>query len=146
MKIYLPPNHWQVLLCVIRKTYGFRKKVDWIANFQIVASTGLGKTTVSRALSKLKQQGLITRNGKSIGFQKDWEQWKVSRTANLQKLADKVPRKLAEQLTELAEQPTKVSSPVVTQKKKETIQKKNYKRNNDPDKFIKGRYGSLVQR
>ena len=142
MRTYLPPNQWQVLLCIIRKTYGFRKKIDWIANCQIAEATGLGKTTVSRALARLKEQGLISRNGKKTGFQKDWELWKVSRTANFAKLnkakvsrtanfeelAVKDTEKLAEQPTQLAEQLTKVSSPRDTQKKKETIQKKLYKR------------------
>jgi DNA-binding transcriptional regulator YhcF (GntR family) len=97
----------------------------------------LGKTTVSRALTRLKQQGLINRNGKNIGFQKDWELWKVSRTANntklnevkinrtanSQKLAAKAPQKLTELLTQLAEQPIKVCNLRDTQKKlyKKTI-------------------------
>ena len=141
MRIYLPPNQWQVLVCIIRKTYGFKKKVDWIANCQIVEATGLVKSTVSRALRALENQRLICRNGKTIGFQKDWEQWKVSNTANNQKLAEQstLGTKLAEQLTNeklaiqqpklaeqstgLAIQSTKVSSPRVTQKKKETITK-----------------------
>lgn len=137
MKTYLPPNQWQVLMCIVRKTYGFKKKVDWIANCQIVEATGLVKSTVSRALAGLEKRGLIIRNGRSIGFQKDWEQWevsssvnpeaKVSRTANSEKLAIR-KQKLADRKPELAEQSTKVSSPRVTQKKKETIQKKLYKR------------------
>ena len=75
-RMYLPPNQWQVLLCIIRKTYGFHKKVDWIANSQIIEATGLVKSTVSRSLKALDQQGLISRTKKSIGFQKDWERWK----------------------------------------------------------------------
>ena len=148
MRIYLPGNQWQVLLCIIRKTYGFRKKVDLIANYQIVEATGLPKSTVSRALRRLEQQGLINRSGKSIGFQKDWEQWMVGRIANSEKLSDR-KQKLLIRRGMLADQPTKVGSSHVTQKKKETIQKKLYKRNiysEDPDKYIKGRYGHRVQR
>ena len=74
--MHLSPNQWQVLLCIIRKTYGFHKKVDYIANFQIGNATGLGKTVVSRCLSGLAELELITRKGKFIGFQKDWERWK----------------------------------------------------------------------
>jgi len=140
MRIYLPPNQWQVLLCIIRKTYGFKKKVDWIANFQIVEATGLGKTIVSRALKALESRHMIIRNGKTLGFQKNWELWavsspanpiaKVSNPANNEKLAIQ-STELAIQSTELAIQSTKVSSPRVTQKKKETItketiQKKEY--------------------
>jgi len=147
IKIHLSPNQWQVLLCIIRKTYGFRKKVDYIANFQIVEATGLCKAVVSRALQNLEDMQLITRKGKSIGFQKDWERWqklavpstsaelaesstlvsKLAEQSTNEKLA--VPStELAEQSTELAISSTKVSSPAVAQKKKETKQKKLNKR------------------
>jgi len=137
MKLHLAPNQWQVLLCILRKTYGFRKKVDYIANFQVQTATELGKSVVSRALRELQERNIIIRNGKSVGIQKDWEKWKVSsldnsvakvsRTANNEKLAES-STELAIPSTELAELSTKVSSPVVAQKKKETIQKKLYKR------------------
>ena len=120
IKTHLPPNEWQVLLCIIRKTYGFHKKVDHIANSQMVETTGLCKAVISRAVHKLTSKHMIIRNGKFIGFQKDWTLWgeatKVSNSANNEKLAI-----LHE---ELAESSTKVSSPRVTQKIKETIQKK----------------------
>jgi len=114
--LHLPTNEWQVVLVVIRKTYGFKKKVDRIANFQIMNSTGLGKEVVSRALHNLHKKRVITRDGKFIGINKDYSQWK---------LAKQLTNKLAELLTELAESSTKVSSPHVTQKKKETIQNKD---------------------
>jgi hypothetical protein len=84
---------------------------------------------------------MVARNGKIIGFQKDWELWgklakqliKVSNSDN-QKLAGlatnvsntankQADEKLAILSTKLAKQLTKVSSPIVTQKKKETITK-----------------------
>jgi len=147
IKMHLSPNQWQVLLCIIRKTYGFQKKVDYIANFQIVEATGLCKAVVSRTLHSLNDMKLIDRKGKYIGFQKDWEQWqKLAVLSTVQELAEQstLSSKLAEQSTnkslqnsqpelavlstELAISSTKVSSPRVTQKKKETIQKKLYKR------------------
>jgi phage replication O-like protein O len=126
--IRLSPNQWQVLLFIIRKTYGFKKKSDYISNFQIVGGTGLCKAVVSRALRALETRNIITRTGKNIGFQKDWEAWqklaelstKVSRTVNKSST-----EKLAVQSTELAELSTKVSSCAVAQNKKETIQKKD---------------------
>ena len=118
-KTHLSPNQWQVMLCVIRKTYGFHKKVDYIANFQIMEATGLCKAVVSRCLKGLSDMEIITRKGKYIGFQKDWERWK--------QLAEQ-STELAVSSTQLAEQSTKVSSPAVAQKIKETIQKKLFKR------------------
>ena len=82
MRVHLSPNQWQILICIIRKTYGFRKKVDYIANSQIQTATGLGKSVVSRALAELKTRGIIVRNGKVSGIQKDWEKWKVISPAN----------------------------------------------------------------
>ena len=133
MKIHLSPNQWQVLLCIIRKTYGFHKKVDYIANFQIMEATNLGKTVVSRVLHKLNDMKLITRKGKYIGLREDWELWeklaisstsgaKLAGQLTVKKLAISSP-KLAISSSELAEQSTKVSSPDVTQKKKETTTK-----------------------
>ncbi len=141
-RISLSPNQWQVLLCIIRKTYGFHKKVDYIANFQIGAATGLCKAVVSRCLKGLSDMQIITRNSKHIGFQKDWEKWgKLAELSTLEKLAEPSTldtklaepstfKKLAVQSTELAVQSTKVSSCAVTQNIKETIQKKEGSINN----------------
>ena len=138
MKLYLSPNQWQVLVCVIRKTYGFHKKVDYITNTQICNGTGLFKANVSRALRQLQQRNIITRNSKYIGLQKDWEQWgkklsvrttKVSSLDNLggEKSYQNEQPELAIQQPELSDQATKVSSLLVTQKE-DTIQKKLSKR------------------
>jgi len=140
MRIYLPPNQWQVLLCIIRKTYGFHKKVDWIANSQIIEATGLVKSTVSRSLRILEKRNLINRDKKHIGIQKDWEQWKLAEqsTSRVSSLANSTPKvsnpvnneklaiqptELAIQPTELAIQPTKVDSIATHKRKKDTITK-----------------------
>jgi len=140
MKRHLSPNQWRVLLCIIRKTYGFQKKVDYIANFQVVEATGLRKAVVSRCMKELHQAGLITRQGKYIGFQKNWEEWQklpISSTklpissTELPISSTELPISSTElpiSSTELPISSTKVDGCDVTQKKKETIQKKLYKR------------------
>ena len=128
MTAHLSPNQWQVLLCIFRKTYGFQKKVDYIANKQIGEATGLGKTVVSRVLHNLKDMHFITRNGKHIGFQKDWEKWQKLAEQSISDVSNTANQSKQNSQPELAEQSTKVSSPDVTQKIKETIQKKLYKR------------------
>jgi len=135
VRMHLSPNQWQVLLCIIRRTYGFHKKVDYIANIQIGEATGLGKTVVSRALHDLVDIGIITKVGKRLGFQKDWEQWRglaiqlaleVSNSDNITPKVSNIANteKLAISSSELAKLSTKVSSSEDTQKIKETIQKK----------------------
>ena len=139
-KFYLSPNQWQVVIFIIRKTYGYKKKVDYIANSQIIEGTGLSKYVISRVLRILEERNIINRSKKLIGFQKDWEQWRLPEQTTIKKVISidnfeaKVTRtdnneKLPEQTTELPEQTTKVARSRVTQKKKETIQKKLYKRN-----------------
>jgi phage replication O-like protein O len=172
MRIYLSPNQWQVLMCIIRKTYGYQKKVDFITNSQIVEATGMHKSHVSRALHSLEVINLITRNSKNIGFQKDWEKWQKLSKLVPNKLPELVTKKLPELVTneklpelvtlneklpelvtkngelpelvtlneklpelvtneklpdmqlKLPDTTTKVTSALVTQKKKETIKKK----------------------
>ena len=142
--LHLPPNQWQVLLYIIRKTYGFHKKVDHIANSQIITATGLCKAVISRALHSLADSNIISRDNKTIGLQKDWTQWQklaISSTSDDEKLAilstsdDEKLAILSQELAilshELAESSTKVSNSVVSrggrggvlQKKKETITK-----------------------
>jgi len=91
-KMHLSPNQWQVLLCILRKTYGFHKKVDYIANSQIATATGLCKAVVSRCLHNLNDMNIIIREGRRIGFQKDWEKWE--KLAELQTPEPKEPPKM----------------------------------------------------
>ena len=129
---YLPPNQWQIILCIMRKTYGYGKKSDFVTNSQIIIETKLHKTVVSRALKSLIISNIIFRDGKNIGLQKDWEQWKEL-AATLSKVSSPAnnihEEKLAATQPELAATLSKVSSPRITQKKetttKETIQKKD---------------------
>jgi len=116
----LAPNQWRVLIFIIRKTCGWHKEVDYIANFQIVGGTGLCKAVISRCLKELSNLQLISRKGKYIGFQKDWEKWgELAEPSTSEKLA--IPStELAIPSTELAIPSTKVSSPAVAQKIKDT--------------------------
>jgi len=123
MKIHLSSNQWQVLLCIFRKTYGYHKKVDYIANNQIGEATGLGKTVVSRVLHNLNDMRLISRKGKYIGVQEDWGKWLKQSTLGSKLAEQSTSEKLAVSSTELAEQSIKVSSPRVTQNIIDTITK-----------------------
>jgi len=139
VRLHLSPNQWQILFFIIRKTYGYRKKVDYITNTQIVQGTGIHKAHVSRAMSNLVGRKILNRQGKWIGLQKDYDCWielpelvtKVTQSGNSpdpEKLPDTQPE-LPDTQPELPEMVKKVTSSLDTQKKKETIQKKLYKRN-----------------
>lgn len=85
----IPGEIRQVLDAIIRKTYGWNKKVDRIATSQLVKMTGLHKANVSRSLSKLITNGIVIKTDNNmIGLQKNYEIWKpfVIKTDALSKL------------------------------------------------------------
>lgn len=73
--VQMSGSEWQYVMCIIRKTYGYQKKEDWITNSQVVIATGLKKERVSEAKSRLLARKIVTENRNKISLQKDWEQW-----------------------------------------------------------------------
>lgn len=72
---YLSPNEWQVLLCVIRLSYGYRTKTAHITGAKVARMTGMLKQNVYRVFERLITKNMIIREGKRVGLQKDWERW-----------------------------------------------------------------------
>lgn len=65
----------RVLDAILRKTYGFHKKEDYVSHSQIVNMTGIKMPHVSRALKELRQRRIVTNRGNKIGINKDYSQW-----------------------------------------------------------------------
>lgn len=53
--------NWAVLTCILRKTTGWHKLEDQISRSQLVAMTGMSKSTVKICLDELVEFGLIIR-------------------------------------------------------------------------------------
>ena len=68
---------FRVFMMLIRKTYGFHKKTDWISLSQLAERTGIKLSHICRTIKKLKAKNMIIKNGKITGIQKDYEQWKL---------------------------------------------------------------------
>ena len=122
-RLNLSPYQWRVLWAIWRKTYGWHKKGDKVAQTQLVELTGLAKPHLNRALHQLVAANLVIKLGKYLAFQKDYDHWKVTSRDNL-------PQKLPAEVTEVTSRgnkklPVEVTS--TTKEKKETIQKKLYK-------------------
>ncbi len=76
----LSPYESAVWLCVLRKTYGYNKKEDWISLSQIRILTGILETHIARAIKKLKAKKMIIHKGEKgriflTGIQKDFDSW-----------------------------------------------------------------------
>lgn len=77
----LSGEEWLVLNCIFRKTYGWQKKEDRISFGQFSKYTGLARSNVSRAVSKLLSKKIIgvIKNDNSLSnlyyFNKLYKQW-----------------------------------------------------------------------
>ncbi len=64
-----------VFMAVMRKTYGFNKKSDWVSNDQLSTLTGILSHKCSAAKSALVRRGIFTQTGRSIGINKAVSEW-----------------------------------------------------------------------
>ncbi|HED4024475.1 TPA: replication protein [Klebsiella pneumoniae] len=64
-----------VFMAVMRKTYGFNKKSDWVSNEQISILTGILPHKCSAAKSALVKRGILTQTGRVIGINKAVSEW-----------------------------------------------------------------------
>jgi phage replication O-like protein O len=70
-------NDLRVLLAIIRKTWGWGKKEDWLSVSQLSKMTGIAERQISQSLASLRSSGIISRDTRTgvTNFVKDWEVW-----------------------------------------------------------------------
>ncbi len=78
VKVRLPPSEKDIVLFIIRKTYGYQKKEDRISLTQFELGTGLSRPTVVKALKNLISRNMVVKAGLLIKFNKDYEKWVVN--------------------------------------------------------------------
>lgn len=76
-------SEYRMLFCIIRKTYGYQKKVDVISLTQFERLTGLSRPTIVKTLKNLMIKKMIIKiwiPGEKEGwtFIKDHEKWAVN--------------------------------------------------------------------
>lgn len=77
----LSSQELRIALLVIRKTYGFSKKADFISLTQMAKALGCSKIRCAQVVKNLESVKILTVNeningvGKSYRFNKDYEQW-----------------------------------------------------------------------
>lgn len=107
---------FRVITAVMRKTYGWGKKTDWISNSQIHEVTGIAKPNVTRTVKSLINKKILLKEGKNIGLQKNWEFWEV------EWYIDK--KVISRDNSVISPDNKKLSHQIPTKEKKETIQNK----------------------
>ncbi len=64
-----------VFLAVMRKTYGFNKKLDWVSNEQLSELTGILPHKCSAAKSVLVKRGIFIQSGRNTGINNVVSEW-----------------------------------------------------------------------
>lgn len=81
IKAKVPGSELRCALFVIRKTYGYNKKSDWISNSQFVTGTGLEKSNVCRAIRALLLKKILVKDDNQTRpkyrFNKNYWQWEL---------------------------------------------------------------------
>ena len=124
----LTSTEYQIVLVVMRKTWGWNKKQDWISYSQFMKITGKSRISIWAALKKLVKQNILVKQtelGKMTLYQvnKDFESWvlvKKSKLVKVDKLVKKTEQTSKVDLTRLVKK-TEPTKDIIT---KDTIQKK----------------------
>lgn len=75
MRVNLSAYQSRILWAIFRKTYGWKKKEDWISNSQLIELTGIKKQHIHRTIQELIGRKMLIKNGRKYSFQKDPQQW-----------------------------------------------------------------------
>lgn len=81
----LPGQEWQILWVILRKTYGWNKKMDRISLSQYSEMTGMPRSKCHQVLKSLINKNIVIKGvpqkgnttAISYGIQKDFDKWKL---------------------------------------------------------------------
>ncbi len=92
IRTYMSNYEHRIFWLIVRKTYGYNKKSDWISQTQIVEETGIRKQHVSRTIKKLYNKNMIMKIENKLAIQKDYDLWELPKqvTSNPNGLPGKV--------------------------------------------------------
>lgn len=76
MRTNLSSYQSRIVRAIIRKTYGWHKKEDWISNSQLVEMTGIAKSHVSRTVTQLIDRNIVTKRGNKFSLNESYTQWR----------------------------------------------------------------------
>lgn len=85
----LTARQLKLMLAYVRKTYGFNKKTDRIADEQIALLTGLSRQNVNKAKKELLSMNCLFMDGYQIGVNKEVSSWRFSKCLQVSNLVSK---------------------------------------------------------
>ncbi|QMJ82996.1 replication protein [Escherichia coli] len=97
----LTARQLKVMLAYIRKTYGFNKKTDRIADEQIAQLTGLSRQNVNKAKKELISMNCLFMDGNQIGVNSEVSAWQFSKCLQVSNFVSKLETKNVSKLETL---------------------------------------------
>ena len=97
----LTARQLKVMLAYVRKTYGFNKKTDRIADEQIAQLTGLSRQNVNKAKKELISMNCLFMDGNKIGVNSEVSAWKFSKCLQVSNFVSKLETKSVSKLETL---------------------------------------------
>lgn len=80
-------REWAVFMAIVRKTYGYNKKEDFVSGWQIADMTGIDRSDVSKTINEMVEKNIINRSEVSIishgqdvfglSINKHYQEWKT---------------------------------------------------------------------
>ncbi|HCO5149098.1 TPA: replication protein [Escherichia coli] len=89
----LTARQLKVMLAYVRKTYGFNKKTDRIADEQIAQLTGLSRQNVNKAKKELISMNCLFMDGNQIGVSREVSAWQFSKCLQVSNFVSKLETK-----------------------------------------------------
>lgn len=89
----LTARQLKVMLAYVRKTYGFNKKTDRIADEQIAKLTGLSRQNVNKAKKELISMNCLFMDGNQIGVNSEVSAWQFSKCLQVSNFVSKLETK-----------------------------------------------------
>lgn len=97
----LTARQLKVMLAYVRKTYGFNKKTDRIADEQIAQLTGLSRQNVNKAKKELISMNCLFIDGNQIGVNREVSAWQFSKCLQVSNFVSKLETKNVSKLETL---------------------------------------------
>ncbi|EIH9384081.1 replication protein [Escherichia coli] len=97
----LTARQLKVMLAYVRKTYGFNKKTDRIADEQIAQLTGLSRQNVNKAKKELISMNCLFMDGNQIGVNSEVSAWQFRKCLQVSNFVSKLETKNVSKLETL---------------------------------------------
>lgn len=117
MSADLTARQLKIFMAIVRKTYGFGKKLDRITNTQIAEMTGIHHTHVCTAKNEMIAMNVLFNKGNSIGINKVISEWDFNISQVSETLAKPANKSLAKSANGYS--PSQLNTKETIQKKKE---------------------------